>query len=290
MLKEQYPESPLTGDVLGQRAKTTVYSPLPQDRSPVSRVLHSPARRPIFWVCGIVGVAVIWQVVASVLVRDALLFPSFSDTIADGWVLFVTQHSVYGDIGVTAEQAGIGYALSMTAVPLGLVVGHTDWARMMVEPLNGAMYAIPGIALIPVAIIWFGLGNASKVAIVFVAVFFYLFMNTINGVATVAKEYRELAQSYRSSRWHTFLTITIPGSLPFIFTGLQLSIGRALIGVVAAELIVANSGLGYLLSHYGDNFATGDLFAIIGFIGFSGAALTALVGVWGHHFDRWRDT
>lgn len=274
----------------GARRISVMITPLAARRGPASRVLRSRARRPILWIGAILIIGITWQLVALFVVRNKLILPSFTATVAQGWGMFITEHSVYGAIGITGERAGVGFAISLIAIPLGLIVGEIDWLRIMVEPINGAMYSLPGIALVPLAIVWFGLGSSSKIAIVFLAVFFYLLMNTINGVMTVAKEYKELAQAYSSSRWHTFWTVTVPGSMPFIFTGLQLSIGRAIIGVIAAELVASNNGLGFLLSNYGEDFATADLFVIIAFIGLAGAVLSVAMGLIARRFDRWRET
>ncbi len=249
---------------------------------------HDSAERPVLWLLSLVLFALVWQGVADLAVRKPFLLPAPGDVAAAAWQMFIVQRTIYGDIGTSATEAGIGFAISLLAIPLGLVVGSSRRLTTFVEPINAAVYALPHIALVPTAIIWFGLGMGSKVFIVVISAFFLIFINTIAGVTTVDRELRNVARAFEVSPVRAFLTLTVPGTVPFIVAGIRLGVGRALVGVVGAELFAANQGLGFLLGIYGEQFRTASLFVVIGTFAFAGAALTLLVDVVARRFERWR--
>jgi ABC-type nitrate/sulfonate/bicarbonate transport system permease component len=254
----------------------------------VEQMAGSTVEHVILWIISALIAIAIWEVIADLIVKNPLFFPSFGEVVKHAWQLYVVDRSIYADFLVTAKETAIGFVISMIGIPLGLLVGLSRRAAIMFEPLATAIYALPHIALVPLAIVWFGLGLWAKVFMVFVSVFFLIFINTIAGVVTVDRDLRDVAHVYRASWWRTFWTIILPGSVPFIFSGLRLGIGRALVGVVAAELFASNSGLGYLLGVFGNNFDTANLFVIIATFAIVGVALTALVGLPARYFDRWR--
>lgn len=248
----------------------------------------NPQERVLLWCAAIVFIGVVWQVVAVAFVRSPLFFPSFTDTVSHAWQLYVSGHSIYGDFAQSMYEAGVGFGLSLTGIPLGLLIGLSRRLMIAIEPVNSAMYALPHIALVPLAIIWFGLGVTSKAFIVFISAFFLILINVSAAVATIGRELQDVAATYSASRWRTFITIILPGSVPFIFVALQLAIGRALVGVVAAELFASNKGLGYLLGVFGNNFETADLFVAIATFAAVGAILSVLFGLIGRRFEKWR--
>lgn len=254
----------------------------------MQRFTGSPQERVLLWCASIVVIGGIWQIIAVAIIKSPLFFPSFSDTVVHAWRLYITGHSIYGDFGQSMYEAGIGYGLSLLGIPLGLLIGLSRRVMIAMEPVNSAMYALPHIALVPLAIIWFGLGVTSKAFIVFISAFFLILINVTAAVATIGRELRDVATTYSASRWRTFVTIIVPGSVPFIFVAMQLAIGRALVGVVAAELFASNKGLGYLLGVLGNNFETADLFVVIATFAAVGAILSVLIGLLGRRFEKWR--
>lgn len=250
--------------------------------------LPSPAEKPLLWLAALVMSWALWELITRVFVNNALLLPTPETTVRAAWSMYVTDRSIYPHLLSSAKEAGIGFALALIGIPLGLLIGSSRRMTMMLEPLNAAMYSLPHIALVPVAIVWFGLSIWSKVFIVFISTFFLILINTEDGVATVDRELSDVTKAFGSSRAHRFFTLTVPGTVPFIIGGIKLAVGRALVGVVAAELFAANQGLGYLLSIYGDTFQTARLFVVIATFAVAGGALTVLVGAVGRIFDRWR--
>ncbi len=141
-----------------------------------------------------------------------------------------------------------GFVLGVVpAVLLGLWMGLSRPVRAVVDPLIAATYPIPKIAILPLVMVFLGIGEASKVAIVAIAAFFPVAINTYTGVATVDRIYLDVAQSFRATRALTFRRVVLPGALPVIFAGLRLALGVCLIVIVSAEFVAAREGIGFLI-------------------------------------------
>ena len=137
-----------------------------------------------------------------------------------------------------------------TATIVGIVVGYLmgmhRWFDEVMDPWIATLYSIPIITVVPLIIIWFGIGMVSKVIVVFKITAVAIILNTAAGIKNLDPIWLELAKSLRLSRWETTYKIRFPGALPYIITGMRLGVGRALLGVIVAELMAANAGLGYL--------------------------------------------
>ena len=117
----------------------------------------------------------------------------------------------------------------------GVLLGLSPILRAFIQPAINALYPVPKIAMFPLIMMIFGIGETSKWIIVAVAVFFQMFFSTLAGVVNIDKIYLDVASNFKANRWQTYWTIAMPGALPFIFTGLQLGVGMALIVVIIAE-------------------------------------------------------
>lgn len=144
--------------------------------------------------------------------------------------------------------------------------------RALVDPLIAATYPVPKSAILPLALLIFGLGEGSKIFMVAVGVFFPVAINATAGVLEINKIYLDVGRSFKASRWNTFWTIALPGALPFIMTGVRLGIGMGIVLIAIAEMIGAKSGLGYMIWSAWETFAVEQMYvglfviAIIGFI------------------------
>jgi NitT/TauT family transport system permease protein len=149
------------------------------------------------------------------------------------------------------------------------------WFDEIMDPWIATLYSIPIITVVPLIIIWFGIGMVSKVIVVFKITAVAIMLNTAAGIKTLNPVWLELAKSLRLSAWETTYKIRIPGALPFIITGMRLGVGRALLGVIVAELMAANAGLGYLLRDSSETwdspklFVTVMLLAVTGLVSFN---------------------
>jgi NitT/TauT family transport system permease protein len=142
----------------------------------------------------------------------------------------------------------LGFGLgALGGVSVGLAVGVFSLAEAVGNPLIAATFPIPKIALLPLLILWLGIGEASKVAVIMLGVFFPMAINTYTGVRHADSQLLRAAVSFGAGRWSLIRKVMLPSALPMIFAGLKLGAGTSLLLLVAAEMIAANSGIGYLI-------------------------------------------
>jgi len=161
--------------------------------------------------------------------------------------------------------------------------------RVALEPYIMILYATPMVALIPFILSMMGFGFAPKVLVVFLFAVFPVLYNTIEGARSLKPEMIEVAHSFRSTEWALWREVMVPYTLPFTMTGVRLAIGRALVGMVAAEFFLSSTGLGQLIMTAGQNFDTPGVFAVILVIGLMGVALMRVGLMIEQYFARWRD-
>jgi NitT/TauT family transport system permease protein len=150
------------------------------------------------------------------------------------------------------------------------------------------MYSTPTVALVPLMIIWLGVGIWDKVVIVFLGAFFQIAISVSAGPRLADPRLLRVSQSYGASRWRIFRTVLLPTTVPFILVGLRLGVLRALVGVVVAEFVAATAGLGFLISAAGAHFQTARVFVGIILIASLGVAATSGVRVLERRVERWR--
>lgn len=188
------------------------------------------------------------------------LFFSYPSQIWHG-LLELARGPLPGDLRTSAIEFALGLALAGLAVPAGLAVGASRRLQHAVNPLIDALYATPMLALTPLFVIWFGLGIASKVAVVALMAFFPLLITTIEGVATVDPTLVRAVRSFGARRWHVYRDVILPGVVPFLVSGMRLAIGRAVMGVVIGEFIAATEGVGYRIRAAATVFQTSHYLA-----------------------------
>jgi NitT/TauT family transport system permease protein len=236
--------------------------------SPLRRLLRSDAFANI---ASPIVILLVWEALVRGHLLDARFFPAPSSVIVE---LFTLIHSgkIFIDIAWTVSRVLIGTLLG--AIPgliLGVLLGLSPALRMFVQPAISALYPIPKIALFPLVMMIFGIGDTSKWVIVGIAVFFQVFFSTLAGVVNIDKIYLDVASNFKASRWQTYRTIAIPGALPFIFTGLQLGLGMALIVVVIAENFGTQVGVGYMIWQSWQVFEVRDMYVgliVVAFLGY----------------------
>lgn len=215
-------------------------------------------------------VVIIWGLGA--LAYDEYFLPSPLETIRS-MIELIQDGRLGGDIVSSVSRVINGWALSvLVGVPTGLLIGNFKAIKHLVEPILSFIRFVPAIALTTLFLMWFGVGEESKIALIFYAAFFPVLINTIAGVATTDQALIEAASCMGASRIKVFLTVVIPSAVPNIFTGVRLALGGSFTCVVAAEMLVGNNGLGYLINsskmYYKTGWAFAGIFtlALIGFI------------------------
>ena len=165
--------------------------------------------------------------------------------------VFRTDNFLY-HAKISLSEFLLGFALALiVSIPLGVLLGTSQTARYLIDPPLMALYIAPTLVLLPILVIWLGIGMASKVAVVFLGALFPIVVNTMAGMREADAKLIRAARSFGANRLDVFVRILIPGSLPSILTGIRLAIGRAVLGVVVGELFVSQAGIGHQLDTYG---------------------------------------
>ena len=184
---------------------------------------------------------------ASVVWTYSVIFPT-PWAVVRGTVELIEDGTLWMHIGSSLYRVGAGFLLAVAvAVPLGLWMGWVKGAYITLNPLFQILRPISPIAWIPIAILWFGVGNASPVFLIFMSSVFPMIVQTITGVHTIEKRYLRAAENFGVSRYRLFRQVVLPAVLPQIVVGMRIGLGVSWLVVVAAEMIALRSGLGYLI-------------------------------------------
>jgi NitT/TauT family transport system permease protein len=190
---------------------------------------------------------------------------------------------------VSFTEFGAGFALALiVSLPLGLMLGTSRRARLFIEPPLMALYTAPRLVLLPILIVWLGIGIASKIAVVFLGAVFPIIVNTIAGVRGADHRLVQAARAFGATRLDIFLKVLVPGALPAILTGIRLGIGRGVLSVVVGEMFVAQAGLGYQLMSYGQAMQIDKLLVYAFAVSIFGYSLTVAVRLVEDSIRSWR--
>ncbi len=183
----------------------------------------------------------------------------------------------------------IGMVISIVGgVVLGIAMAQWRLFEYIVDPFINAFYAIPRIALVPLIMLWAGLDTTGKIVILVSNAIFPVIINTYAGIRDVRGQILEVGKAYGATKSQIFFKILLPSAVPFIMTGIRLTVGQAIIGIIVAEFLTAQTGLGGMIVYYANLFATAKLFVPIIVIGILGVVLTGLVQWIERYFSRWR--
>jgi NitT/TauT family transport system permease protein len=184
---------------------------------------------------------------AAVAVSGSVIFPTPWQVVT-GAVELIEDGTLWQHIGASLMRVGAGFLLAVAiAVPLGLWMGWVRGAYDTLNPIFQMLRPISPIAWIPIAILWFGVGNASPIYLIFISSVFPMVVQTTSGVHTIEKRYLRAAENFGVSRATLFARVVVPAVLPQIVVGMRIGLGVAWLVVVAAEMIALRSGLGYLI-------------------------------------------
>ena len=243
------------------------------------------------WLAGVFGFLVFlggWMA-ASAFSHNVILIPSpwdvicaLGDLIHDGTLIL--------DLEASLRRVFLGFAIAAgIAVPLTLAMGAISPLRWILLPIISLLRPIPPIAWIPLAILWFGIGDASGCFITALAAFFPIFVNTLSAALSVEPVHLNAAQCLGANRLVLLTRIYLPSSLPAVWTGLKIGLGQSWMAVVTAELVAAQSGLGYMIQINRLKLETGRVFVGMIVIALTGTVMTAILDRIGLHLFPWRN-
>ena len=232
---------------------------------------------------------IIWELTGNVFQWINPMFMSSPSLIFKAAVEMFRSGEIYHDLYVSGIEFLGGYFLAAAvAIPFGILVGWYKRMSYVFDPFINAMNATPRVALLPLVIIWLGIGILSKVGIIFLGAVFSILINTRDGVKTTPLNLLNAARSFGASEWMVFKTVVLPSTVPFILTGLRLAVGRALVGVLVGELYAATAGIGFMITVAGATFQTDKVFVGVGISALSGMIGMELLTKIERRFDRWR--
>ncbi len=238
-----------------------------------------------FWLSIAAGI-VLWEI-AGRLTSAAFMVP-FSETLVRLWQLVASGEFVRQFLD-SAQLFLTGFVLAViVGLPFGMLLARLRVLRVGIEPYLMIIYATPLVALIPFILSMMGFGFAPKVLVVFLFAVFPVIYNTVEGARSIKPEMLEVARSYRSNEYALWREVMLPYTLPYAMTGVRQAIGRALVGMIAAEFFLSSTGLGQLIMGASQNFDTAGVFASILVIALIGIGLMRLGLMIEQHFARWR--
>jgi NitT/TauT family transport system permease protein len=232
------------------------------------------------------AVLVGWQLAVRVLRVPDIILPSPSDIVE---YLIRRDQLFVRHLWPTLLQTIEGFALAVIGgVALAIIVSLTAFGRRAVMPLLVVAQIIPKIAIAPLFMLWFGLGDLSRVLIAFTVAFFPMVITTASGLSSVSQDVRLLGHAFSRSHWALFIKIQFPHALPYIFDGMKVSITLAIIGVIVAEFVSSQRGLGYLIMFANGQLDTTMMMTAIVVLSVMGLALYAVIAVLARFFVYWR--
>ena len=194
---------------------------------------------------------------------DSMLIPPLSQIGAAWWKLWPSG-KLLANLGVSLATLAIGFVLAaLVGIVIGLLMGRFRAVEHFLDLYINALMSAPTTAFVPVLILWFGLGVESRIAVVFLFAVFVIVINTMTGVKQVDTVLVEMARSFGAREREVFFKIMLPAAMPAIMAGIRLGIGRAVKGMVTAEMLLTLTGIGAMIMQYGSSFATDSLFAVI---------------------------
>ena len=234
-------------------------------------------RRGLLGTASVVVFLLVWQLVGSHSAVSADLISYPTQVLATA-----AQMTASGELGgaalVSLQEFVYGFVPAVVlGIALGLAMGRFRRVRYLLDPLIMAFYTAPRIALIPLLVIWFGVGMESKVAVVFLGAVFPVLVNTVAGVEQIDPLWVRAVRSFGAGEWQVVTKVVMPGALPAVMAGVRLGLGRAIIGVIVGEMYVAVAGVGRLVQVYSGAGRAAELVVlVVGTAAFGFVSITAL--------------
>src|SRR3984957_16758097 len=224
-----------------------------------------------------IGLLVLWQLAIMSGLGDRRFVPEPTDIAERFWLLCVSGELPW-DTAVTLWRIVAGFLIgAIPGIALGLAMAMWRGVRIFVDPLIAALFPIPKLALMPLILLAFGFGEASKIALVAIAVFFPVVVNTYVGAANIDKIYWDVARNYGASQTVLFTRIVFFGALPMIFAGLRIALAVSFIVLVAAEFVATKVGIGYLIWNSWELLQVDVMFVGIVTVGLLGLIATVIL-------------
>jgi ABC-type nitrate/sulfonate/bicarbonate transport system permease component len=237
----------------------------------------------------VVVVLAAWQLCASLGVVDQKLTSSPWGVVQAARFL-IDSGQLGSEVASSASLFGVGLGLAIAIGALGgVLIGWWRLVAAVFEPWIAILYAMPLIALLPLILVWFGIGFTAEVVMVVLISVFPVLVSVMTGTRNVDQELVRLARSFCGSELAIIRTVLLPSLIPYFVSGVRLAIGSALVGVVVSEYFLGNGGIGGLIVTAGENLQSGEVFVGITILALSAIVMTGLLRRAERRFSQWRD-
>jgi ABC-type nitrate/sulfonate/bicarbonate transport system permease component len=273
-----------------------IMKPQEMDLSALEKEAISKAKKgaPRNWIAGVSAVIIffgIWETVTRLGFVDSMFLCSVSAIIVEAFRIFFVTGEIYHHLYVSFVEFAAGLTIAIAiGIPLGLGMGRYPGFRAVMEPFVTALYSTPRVALIPLLILWLGIGLTAKIFFVFLGAVFPIIINAQTGVENADPALVEAATSMRATERQIFLKIMLPAALPLIIAGLRLAVGVALIMVVVGEMYASTAGVGFFIMRAGATYDTPKAFVGILIFTVTGLTLTRFIRYLENRIAPWRST
>lgn len=198
------------------------------------------------YLAGFASLFLLWHVCSAWLI-PSVLFPTPAKVLLKA-IELVEDGTLWEQTSASLARIAAGFCLgSLLGIPIGLAIGSFPIVRRLLEPYTEFLRFIPATALITVAVIWFGIGETSKIFLITYTTIFIVIINTAAGVSAVAPNKIRAARSLGANSWQVFFNVALPATVPYILTGMRMAMANSFVTIIAAELVAANNGLGKMI-------------------------------------------
>lgn len=255
----------------------------------IEEIVEKP--KSYLWVIRLISVITViggWELLGR---RVDPLFMSYPSAVAEAAVAMVASGELA--TGFLSSMRTLLYAFTLASfigIGLGLLIGRYKTVDVATDWLVNALYTTPQVAIIPLVILWFGLGQNAKTFIVTVSAVFPILINTTAGVRNVPAQLIDVGMAFAANERQIFSKVIVPSALPYVMTGLRLGLGRAIIGMVVAEFFTAITGLGAIIVKYGNQYDTASMFVPILVLMLLGVTLSAFLKRLESWIAPWKET
>jgi ABC-type nitrate/sulfonate/bicarbonate transport system permease component len=249
----------------------------------------SKLQERLLYLASPIGLLAVWELLLRLGLGDRHFVPAPSDIAVRFWALTLSGELAV-HTAVTLWRVFAGFVIgAVPAVAIGLAMAMFRPARIFFDPLIAALMPIPKVALMPLLLLAFGFGDASKIALVAIAVFFPVIVNTYAGAATIDRIYWDVAKNYGASSFVMFTRVVFFGALPLIFAGLKIALAVSFVVLVAAEFVATKTGIGYMIWNSWELLQVDDMFVGIVVIGILGLITAVLFQEIERKVIPWKD-
>jgi len=263
----------------------------PPERPAVERLREAAARfgRAVIPPVIVIGLVLfVWQLLCS---PAGSSLPAPSKVVSDAWEFIVdpfydnggVDKGAFWHLAKSLSRVGVGYSLAaVVGIALGVLVGQSVWAMRGLDPIFQVLRTIPPLAWLPLSLAGFRDAQPSAIFVIFVTSIWPIIINTSVGVRNIPQDFRNVAAVIRLSWWEVFWKITLPATVPYIFTGLRIGVGLSWLAIVAAEMLIGGVGIGFFIWDAWNSSRISDIIVALVYIGIVGFLLDRLIAALGH--------